>query len=156
MHAHVKSSLSKALCEEILGLESPLPESLCACKLPNATVMFTDMLKLCCMQGWPLSIPFISLSLFPSYLLSSIIDCSHCTNFICWLWIMNETRSGGAFSSPLVWYPISGLQCICAIHDQAWGSQRVPPSEETLPTRLLCLREKRHDSVKINWINPVD
>ena len=77
----------------------------------------------------------LSLSLSPSYLLSSIIDCSHCTNFICWLWIMNETRSGGAFSSPLVWYPISHLQCIWAIRDQARGSQ----TSEVQLTRTLPL-----------------
>lgn len=143
VHAHLRLSTQN----------SGPPESItwvALCMQVATTVMFIDMLKLCCMRGRPLSIPFISLSLFPSYLLSSIIDCSHCTNFICWLWIMNETRSGGAFSPPLVWYPISRLQCICAIRDQARGSQRVPPSEETLPGRPLCLREKRHDGREKN------
>lgn len=87
-----------------------LAEWLFACKWANVAVVITDMLRRCCMQGRPLSIPLhlsLSLSLLSSYLLSFIIDCSHCTNFICLLWIMNETRSGGAFSFPLVWYPIS-------------------------------------------------
>lgn len=84
--------------------------------------MYMVMLMRCCMQGRPLS-----LSLFSSYLLSSIIDCSLCANFICWQWIMNETRSGGAFSFPLVRHPISHLQCIWAIRDQARGSQHAPP-----------------------------
>lgn len=85
-----------------------LAEWLFACRWANVAVVITDMLRRYCMQGRPLSIPLhLSLSLLSSYLLSFIIDCSHCTNFICLLWIMNETRSGGAFSFPLVWYPIS-------------------------------------------------
>lgn len=141
----LKSSLSKAIFAEFWASSIHdlctlcMHVAKCHCDVPwHAKAL---------LQGRPLSIPFISLSLFPSYLLSCIIDCSHCTNFICWLWIMNETRSGGAFSPLLVWYPISRLQC-CAIRDQAWSSHRVPPSEETLPGMLLCLWEKRHDSVK--------
>lgn len=138
----LKDFLSSVLCA-VLGLQTPLPEQLCACRLQNTTVIFNDVLKLCRMRGRPLSSPS-SFSLFPSYLLSSIIDCSHRTNFICWLWKMNETRTGDSFfSSLLVWYPISHLQCTCAFRDQARDSQPVPNTDEILPRKLLCRKQNK-------------
>lgn len=157
--AHWANMCFSVWCDGFFCAESPAfwvdyPSSSMHAGCRTALVMFSDMLKLCCMRGRPLSILFISL-FFPSYLLSSIIDCSHCTNFICWLWIMNETRSGGAFSSPLVWYPISRLQCICAICDRSLGFPTTcatkwrDAAKETSPGL-------KHDSVEIGKMNPFD
>lgn len=51
------------------------------CPLPERARRFADALKCCCMQGSSGS----SSALSPTYLPSSIIDGSHCTNFICCL-----------------------------------------------------------------------